>query len=95
MPRGARARAREVGVAFTPEQAAVADWFDAARFVATPRSARLLVQHGRIDDTVPIEEGRALFDAAATPKTWAEYDWDHGLDADPVAREDRADFVAS
>ncbi len=43
----------------------------------------------------PIAAGRALFDAAASPKLWAEYDWDHGLDADPQARKDRAEFVTA
>ncbi|MGI8415424.1 MAG: hypothetical protein ACR2P2_04300 [Nakamurella sp.] len=73
--------------------AAVADWFDLAHFVGVERRAQLLVQHGRADQTVPIQAGRALFDAAASPKLWAEYDWDHGLDADPQARKDRAEFV--
>lgn len=89
LPRAARARAVQSGLPFTRERAAAADWFDTTRFVSTDRSARLLVQHGRVDRTVPIEEGRALFDAAAASKAWAEYDWDHGLDADRQARKDR------
>lgn len=71
----------------------ITDWFDAAHFVGVDRRAQLLVQHGRADQTVPMEAGRALFDAAAPPKRWAEYDWDHGLDADPQATRDRAEFV--
>lgn len=86
-----RALAREGEV--TADVAAVADWFDLGRFVGVERRAQLLVQHGRADRTVPIATGRALFDAAASPKLWAEYDWDHGLDADPQARADRAEFV--
>jgi len=74
--------------------AAVTDWFDLAHFVGVGRRAQLLVQHGRADQTVPMAAGRTLFDAAAQPKLWAEYDWDHGLDADPQARKDRADFAA-
>ena len=40
-----------------------------------------------------MQAGRALFDAAAQPKLWAEYDCDHGLDTDPQARRDRAELV--
>ena len=47
----------------TEESTAVANWFDAARFVAVDRRAELLVQHGRLDRHVPLEAGRALFDA--------------------------------
>ena len=75
--------------------AAVADWFDLGRFVGVERRAELLVQHGRADRTVPIAAGRALFDAAVAPKVWAEYEWDHGLDADPHARKDRAEFITA
>jgi hypothetical protein len=81
------------GSVFTEELATVTDWFDLAHFVGVDRRAQLLVQHGRADRTVPVEAGRALFDAAAQPKLWAEYDCDHGLDADPQARKDRAEFV--
>ncbi len=95
LARSARAREVRAGRAFAGDVAAVVDWFDAARFVGVERSARLFVQHGRSDRTVPIIEGRALFDAAASPKLWGEYDWDHGLDADPQARKDRADFVST
>ena len=77
------------------EIVAVTDWFDLSRFVGVERQAHLLVQHGRADQTVPLAAGRALFDAAAQLKQWAEYDWDHGLDADPRARSDRAAFVAA
>lgn len=86
-----RALVREGAV--TADAVGVANWFDLGRFVGVERRARLLVQHGRADQTVPIAAGRALFDGAASPKVWAEYDWDHGLDADPQARADRAEFV--
>ncbi len=78
---------------FAEDLAAVTDWFDLAHFVGVDRRAQLLVQHGRADRTVPMKAGRALFEAAAQPKLWAEYDCDHGLDADPQARKDRAEFV--
>ncbi len=81
------------GRVFTDDLAAVTDWFDLAHFVGVDRRALLLVQHGRADRTVPVEAGKALFEAAAQPKLWAEYDCDHGLDADPQARKDRAEFV--
>ncbi len=81
------------GRSVTEDLAAVTDWFDLAHFVGVDRRGQLLVQHGRADQTVPIQAGRALFEAAAQPKLWAEYDWDHGLDADPQARKDRAEFV--
>ena len=83
------------GGAVMPELTATADWFDPAHFVGVDRDAHLLVQHGRLDRNVPIEAGRALFEAAAAPKSWAEYDWGHDLDADPQARMDRLQFVAS
>jgi predicted esterase len=83
------------GSPVTDEVAVVTDWFDLGHFVGAERRAELLVQHGRTDRTAPIEAGRALFDAAARPKRWVEYDCDHGLDADPQARRDRADFVMS
>jgi len=81
------------GGGVTEDLAGVADWFDLAHFVGVDRRAQLLVQHGRADQSVPIQAGRALFDAAAPPKVWAEYDWGHGLDADPQARKDRSEFV--
>ena len=81
------------GRGVTEDLAAVTDWFDLAHFVGVDRRGQLLVQHGRADQTVPMEAGRALFEAAAQPKLWAEYDWDHGLGADPQARKDRAEFV--
>jgi len=85
------ALSRSPGV--TDDLVAVTDWFDLAHFVGVDRRAQLLVQHGRADQVVPMQAARALFDAAAPPKLWAEYDWDHGLDADPQARKDRAEFV--
>jgi len=94
LARSAMASGFSRGAEVTEDLAAVADWFDLAHFVGVDRCAQLLIQQGRADQTVPMAAGRALFDAAAQPKLWAEYDWDHGLDADPQARGDRADFVA-
>jgi fermentation-respiration switch protein FrsA (DUF1100 family) len=34
----------------------------------------VLVLHGTADDTVPIELGRRLFEAAPSPKTFVEFD---------------------
>ncbi len=87
------ARGLSGGGVVSQELVAATDWFDPAHYVAVRRRAQLFVQHGRIDTTVPIEAARALFEAAATPRLWTEYDWDHGLDADPQARNDRAHFV--
>ena len=95
LARSGMARGLSQGGEVTPNVAAATNWFDLGRFVGVERRAQLLVQHGRADQTVPIAAGRALFDAAALPKLWAEYDWDHGLDADPQARTDRARFVMS
>jgi len=95
LARSGMARGLSRGGGVTEDLAAVTDWFDLAHFVGVDRGAQLLVQHGRADQAVPIAAGRALFDAAAPPKLWAEYDWDHGLDADPQARKDRAEFVTA
>ncbi|MDQ2739448.1 MAG: hypothetical protein M3Y35_12730, partial [Actinomycetota bacterium] len=93
LARAALAGGLSGGSGVTQELVAAADWFDLAHFVGAHRRAQLLVQHGRADRTAPIEAGRVLFAAAAQPKLWAEYHWDHGLDADPQARKDRAEFV--
>jgi len=95
LARSALALGLSRGRFFTEDLAAVTDWFDLAHFVGVDRRARLLVQHGRADQTVPMGAGRALFEAAAQPKLWAEYDCDRGLDADPQARKDRAELVMS
>lgn len=95
LARSALAHELSRGRAFIEDLAAVTDWFDLAHFVGVDRRAQLLVQHGRADQAVPMQAGRALFEAAAQPKLWAHYDCDHGLDADPQARKDRAQFVMS
>ena len=54
--------------------------------------AGLLIQHGRRDIDVPVEAGKEMFDAAAPPKLWLEYDCDHGL-AEERHKADRAQFM--
>lgn len=93
LARSALARQLSSGSDITEELAAGSDWFDLAHFVGVDRRAPLLIQHGRTDRTAPTEAARAQLDAAAPPKLWAEYDCDHGLDADPQARKDRVEFV--
>lgn len=66
--------------------------WDAANFVTVP-GARRLFQQGTRDEVVPYESARALFELAAEPKEWREYDWDHGIDGCPEARIDRYAFL--
>jgi fermentation-respiration switch protein FrsA (DUF1100 family) len=65
---------------------------DPIHFVGARRKAHLLFQHGRQDEVFPIESGRALYEAAAEPKTWAEYDCTHSIDAHGPAQADRLAF---
>jgi pimeloyl-ACP methyl ester carboxylesterase len=67
--------------------------FDPRHHLPRRHPARLLVQHGRADDTVPIAEARALHAAAGPDARWAEYDCGHGIDAHPEARRDRLAFL--
>jgi dipeptidyl aminopeptidase/acylaminoacyl peptidase len=69
------------------------DALDPAHYVSAPARRRLLVQHGRADAVMPIDAARALFEVAAEPKEWAEYDCDHGIDAHPPALADRIRFL--
>lgn len=94
LAKSALAHGLSAGHCITEDQLATADRFDPARFVGVDRRAPLLVQHCRSDDIAPIEAGRTLFDAAAQPKLWAEYDCGHELDAHPRARAGRAAFLA-
>jgi dipeptidyl aminopeptidase/acylaminoacyl peptidase len=68
--------------------------FDPARYLAVRGPRRLLVQHGRSDDVVTIAEARAMYEAAAPPKTWREYDCGHDVDGFGAARRDRVAFFA-
>jgi hypothetical protein len=78
--------------------ARMAEYFDAvfsldtARYVAAPGERRLFVQHGRNDATVSVAEGWAMFQAAAEPKRWKEYECGHEVDGFPPARQDRISF---
>ena len=68
------------------------DRLDPRHFVSIPGPRRLLFQHGRADDDVPFKAGRALYDAAAEPKRWLEYDCGHGVDGHRPALADRIAF---
>lgn len=73
--------------------AASVELFEPSTWAAVPGRRQLLFQAGRHDPVIPIPLARALFEAAAEPKTWRDYDWDHGVDADPAARADRIAFL--
>jgi hypothetical protein len=65
--------------------------FDPAISVAVPGRRRLLFQHGRHDPVVRRDESLKLYEAAADPKDWREYECGHDPDGDPRAIADRAD----
>lgn len=69
--------------------------FDAALYVAVAAPRHLLVQHGRHDTAVTLAEARAMFDAAAPPKTWREYDCGHDVATYAAALADRMSFFAA
>ncbi len=69
--------------------------FDPAISVAVPGRRRLLFQHGRHDPVVRREESLKLYEAAAGPKEWREYDCGHDPDGDPQAVKDRADLFSA
>ena len=46
------------------------------------------------DPVVTRDESRALYEAAAGPKEWREYDCGHDPDGDPRAVADRAELFA-
>lgn len=67
--------AREVGIIRDTQFPPDPDWFyedlerhEAIDFVAGVSPAALLIVHGDEDETVPLSQGRALFDAAGEPK---------------------------
>lgn len=71
---------------------AIERW-EAAHLLGRPGKRRLLVQAARFDDNVPLEAARDLYDSAAEPKEWREYDCDHGaVVVHPAAQADRLDF---
>lgn len=63
--------------------------YEPAAYVAVPGPRTLLFQHGRDDRVVPVSEGRHLFEAAAEPKEWREYDCGHDTSTPDDARADR------
>jgi fermentation-respiration switch protein FrsA (DUF1100 family) len=69
--------------------------FDPAISVAVPGRRRLLFQHGRHDPVVRRDESLKLYQAAAEPKDWREYDCGHDPDGDPQAVTDRADLFSA
>jgi hypothetical protein len=69
--------------------------FDPANSVAVPGRRRLLFQHGRHDPVVRRDESLKLYEAAAEPKDWREYDCGHDPDGDPQAVTDRTDLFSA
>lgn len=69
--------------------------FDPAISVAVPGRRRLLFQHGRHDRVVRRDESLKLYEAAADPKDWREYDCGHDPDGDPQAVADRAELFST
>jgi predicted esterase len=93
---------RRVAAASLPQHDPVADAyveslhrFEPAPYVAVPGSRRLLFQHGRDDEVVPLAEGLRLFHAAAGPKEWREYPCGHDTSTPPQARADRLRLFAA
>jgi hypothetical protein len=68
------------------------DRLDPVHFVGLRPKAHLLFQHGRQDRVFPLASGRALYEAAAEPKAWREYECTHSIDVHPPARADRLAF---
>ena len=82
------------------QDASTADYYaavfslDAADYVAEQAARRLLVQHGHTDTAVTLAEARAMFEAAAPPKEWREYDCGHDVATHPPARAERILFFS-
>jgi pimeloyl-ACP methyl ester carboxylesterase len=76
-----------------PEYLARLEPHDPRHVLPRLRGTRVLVQHGRQDEQVPVEEGRAMYAAVAGDDrfVWAEYDGRHTID-DPAAYRDRLAF---
>lgn len=75
-----------------PDYLAAAGRLDPIHFVPALGPARLF-QYGRHDTVVGRDTAYALYEAAAEPKLWREYDCGHGVDGDPQARLDRYAFL--
>ena len=90
--RGGHVRwARDEGVT-DPEELRAFDRLDPEHFVAAPGRRELLFQHGLRDEVIPTAEARLLYEAAAAPKTWSEFDCGHGIDGHGLARAERLAF---
>ena len=83
--------AREEGVT-DPEELRAFDRLDPEHFVAAPGGRELLFQQGLRDEVITYSEARRLYEAAAEPKTWSEFDCGHGIDGHAPARAERAAF---
>ena len=78
--------------AVSPGYLARLDRYDPRHQLPRRHATRVLVQHGRQDEQVPIAEGRAMYAAAGgTDVVWAEYEGRHTID-DPAAYRDRLEF---
>jgi pimeloyl-ACP methyl ester carboxylesterase len=76
----------------SPEYLARLDRYDPRHQLPRRHPVRVLMQHGRQDEQVPIDEGRAMYAAAGGDDVvWAEYDGRHTID-DPAAYRDRLTF---
>ncbi len=89
-----RADSLELARPLTDDDELMIDWLDVSHYVGQPNPRSLLVQYGRLDDAVPIDEARALFAAAVPSKQWAEYDCGHDVST-PAAQADRRTFITS
>jgi dienelactone hydrolase len=90
--RGGHARwARDEGVA-DPAELEAFDRLDPEHFVAAPGGRELLFQYGLRDDVIPRREARSLYEAAAGPKSWSEFECGHGIDGHAPARAERLVF---
>jgi pimeloyl-ACP methyl ester carboxylesterase len=78
----------------SPEYLEYLDQYDPRHQLPRRHRMRVLIQHGRQDEQVPIAEGRAMHAAASgdvDDVVWAEYDGRHTID-DPAAYRDRLAF---
>ena len=79
----------------TDEYLRFLEGLDPVPFVATPGRRRLLFQHGRHDPVILRAEALRLFEAAAEPRQWREYDCAHDTGAYPPAVADRMEFLSN
>lgn len=75
-----------------PEYLAALERFD-PRHHLPGHGERIFVQHGLRDETVPVAEGRLLYEAAGPGARWAEYDCDHDVVTHLPARMDRLAYL--